>query len=112
MTSTNLAEVPPFSASLGLRYDRVTMFAEAELLMAASQQQVDTDVLEQATPGYGVFNVRVGRQIRALRVTFVVDNVLNTLYLDFLSYQRDPFRSTVRVREPGRNVYVNLAYRF
>jgi iron complex outermembrane receptor protein len=112
MTSTNLAEIPPFSGSLGLRYDRVTTFAEAELLMAASQQHVDTDVLEQPTPGYGVFNVRVGRQIRALRVTFVVDNVFNKLYLDYLSYQRDPFRSTVRVREPGRNVYVNLAYRF
>jgi iron complex outermembrane receptor protein len=45
-------------------------------------------------------------------VTFDVDNVLNKLYLDYLSYQRDPFRSTVRVREPGRNFYVNLAYRF
>ncbi len=110
--SPNLAEIPPFNGSLGLRYDRVTMFAEAELLVAGSQRHVDTDVLEQPTPGYGVLNLRAGRQIKALRVTVDVDNVFNKLYLDYLSYQRDPFRSTVRVREPGRNVYMNVSYRF
>jgi iron complex outermembrane receptor protein len=112
ITSTNLAEIPPLSGTLGLRYDRVTTFGEAELVMAASQQHVDTDVLEQSTPGYSVLNLRVGRQIRALRLTFDLDNVFNTLYLGYLSYQRDPFRSTVRVHEPGRNVYANIAYRF
>jgi hypothetical protein len=45
------AEIPPLSGSLGLRYDRVTTFREVELLMAASQQHVDTEVLEQSTPG-------------------------------------------------------------
>jgi outer membrane receptor protein involved in Fe transport len=54
----------------------------------------------------------VGRQIRALRLTFDLDNVFNTLYLGYLSYQRDPFRSTVRAHGPGRNVYANIAYRF
>jgi iron complex outermembrane receptor protein len=112
LTSTNLSEIPPFGGSIGLRYDRVTTFAETELLMVASQQHVDTDLSEQATPGYGVLNARVGRQIKALRVTFNADNVFNKLYLSYLSYQRDPFRSTVRVREPGRNFFVNLAYRF
>jgi outer membrane receptor protein involved in Fe transport len=112
ITGTNLAEIPPLSCSLGLRYDQMTTFGEAEVLLAASQQHVDTDVLEQATPGYGVLNVRVGRRIKALRLTFDLDNVFNTLYLDYLSYQRVPFRSTVRVREPGRNVYANIFYRF
>ena len=112
LISTNLAEIPPLSGSLGLRYDRVTTFGGAELVMAASQQHVDTDLLEQATPGYSVLNVRVGRQINALRLTFDVDNLFNKLYLGYLSYQRDPFRSTVRVHEPGRNVHANISYRF
>ena len=85
ITSTNLAEIPPLSGSLGLRYDRVTTFGEAEILMAASQQHVDIDVLEQSTPGYGILNLRVGRQIRALRLTFDLDNVFNALYLGYLS---------------------------
>jgi outer membrane receptor protein involved in Fe transport len=29
-----------------------------------------------------------------------------------MSYQRDPFRTGTRVFEPGRNVYINLSYRF
>jgi iron complex outermembrane receptor protein len=110
--STNLAEIPPFNGSLALRWDRVTMFGEAEVVMAGSQQQVNTDVLEEPTPGYGVLNLRAGRQINGLRLTVDVDNVFNKLYLDYLSYQRDPFRSTVRVREPGRNIYMNVSYRF
>ena len=60
---------------------------------------------------YGVLNVRVGRQIRRFARDVAWTTLFNTLYLDDLSYQRDPFRSTVRVREPGRNVYLNLAYR-
>ncbi len=112
ITSTNLAEIPPFNGSLGLRYDRLTVFGEAEVLVAASQNHVDSDLLEEPTPGYGVLNVRAGRQFRSLRLTVNLDNVFDTLYLDYLSYQRDPFRSTVRVHEPGRNVYVNVSYRF
>ncbi len=88
------------------------VFGEAELLVAGSQRHVDSDLLEQPTPGYGVLNLRAGRQIRSLRLTFDIDNVFDKLYLDYLSYLRDPFRSTVRVREPGRNVYVNVSYRF
>ena len=80
--------------------------------MTASQQHVDTHVLEQSTPGYSVLDLRVGRQIRALRLTFDPDNVFNALFLGYLSYQRDPFRSTVCVHERGRNVYANVAYRF
>ena len=63
-------------------------------------------------PGYGVLNLKVGGQRRNVRVTLAVDNVLNTLYVDHLSYLRDPFRLGTRVREPGRNYYVNVAYRF
>jgi iron complex outermembrane recepter protein len=112
LTSGNLAEMPPLNGSVALRYDRATMFGQVEVAMAASQPHVDADVLEATTAGYGVLNLRVGRQIKALRVTFDIDNVFDRLYLDYLSYQRDPFRSTVRVREPGRNLYVNISYRY
>jgi iron complex outermembrane receptor protein len=112
LTSANLAEIPPLNGSLALRYDRVTMFGEAELVAAASQTHVNADLLEEPTPGYSVLNVRVGRQFKTLRLTLAMDNVFNALYLDFMSYQRDPFRSTVRVREPGRNLYVNVSFRY
>ncbi len=83
-----------------------------EGIFSAEQTRVDSDLLETPTPSYGVLDVRVGGGRRNLRVTLAIENVLNTLYVDYLSYQRDPFRSGVRVREPGRNVYANLSFRF
>ena len=50
--------------------------------------------------------------MRKLRLTIALDNVLNRLYISYNSYQRDPYRTGVRVREPGRNLYASLAYRF
>jgi len=43
---------------------------------------------------------------------FVLNNTLDKEYLEFLSYQRDPFRSGTRVYEPGRSFYVNLSYHY
>jgi iron complex outermembrane receptor protein len=112
LTSVNISEIPPLRGSMSVRYDRVTFFGEAELVATARQAHVDADVLEDPTPGYSVLNVRVGRQIQRFRVTINVDNVLDRTYLDFTSYRRDPFRSTVRVYEPGRNLYLNVSYRY
>jgi outer membrane receptor protein involved in Fe transport len=39
-------------------------------------------------------------------------NALDATYTEHLSYYRDPFRLGVRVNEPGRSVFVNVAARF
>jgi iron complex outermembrane receptor protein len=41
-----------------------------------------------------------------------MDNVLDALYSEHLSYQRDAFRSGVRVYEPGRTLSARLSARF
>jgi iron complex outermembrane receptor protein len=38
--------------------------------------------------------------------------VFDARFVEHLSYQRDPFRSGVRVFEPGRNLFVNVDFRF
>jgi iron complex outermembrane receptor protein len=45
-------------------------------------------------------------------VTAGVTNAFDRLYTDHLSYQRDPFRSGVRVPEPGRSLFANASFRF
>ena len=50
--------------------------------------------------------------MRKLRLTIALDNVLNRLYVNYNSFQRDPYRTGVRVREPGRNLYASVSYRF
>ena len=112
ITSPNVAEIPPANATVGLRYDRAVVFAEAQGVFAASQDRVDTDLQEAPTPGYGVLNLRVGGQLKHLRLTLALDNVFNRLYLNHNSFRRDPYRTGARVPEPGRNLYASLAYRF
>jgi iron complex outermembrane receptor protein len=57
-------------------------------------------------------DLRVGTQFKQLRLTIALDNVFDRLYLNYNSYQRDPYRTGARVPEPGRNLYASLAYRF
>jgi len=112
ITSTNLSEIHPVMGSIAIRYNRSIYFGEVETMFSGRHVNVDTDLQEEPMPAYGVLGVKAGAQWRAVRVTVAVDNVLDQLYTDHMSYQRDPFRLGTRVREPGRNLYLNVAYRF
>lgn len=110
--SKDLAEMPPVTGRTSLRWDDGRFWGEAEGVFAAAQTNVDTDVAEAATPGWGVANLRAGFTIGSVGLTLGVENLFGRLYSEHLSYQRDPFRSGVKVPEPGRNVFVNLSYRY
>lgn len=110
--STNLPEMPPVRSRTTLRYDIGSYWVEAEGVFAGPQDNVDTDLLETPTPGYGIANARAGINFNRISVAFGVHNVFDRFYYENLSYYRDPFRSGTRVYEPGRNVFINLSYRF
>jgi len=110
ITTTTLAEMPPTTLRVAGRYDTGKVFVELEGVFADAQDRVDADLGETTTPGYGVANVRVGATWGGLRVVLGLLNALDRQYSEALSYQRDPFRSGVRVSEPGRNFYLNLAF--
>ena len=110
--STNLAEMPPINSRTDLRYDTGRYWAEVEGVFVGPQDNVDTDLQETPTPGYGIANARVGINFKRLAVAFGVYNIFDRFYYENLSYQRDPFRSGTRVYEPGRNFFINVSYRF
>ena len=110
--SKDLAEMPPVTGRTALRWDDGRFFGEVEGVFAAAQSNVDTDLAEAATPGWGVANLRAGVTIGSVGLTLGVENLFGRLYSEHLSYQRDPFRSGVKVPEPGRNVFVNISYRY
>jgi iron complex outermembrane receptor protein len=110
--SSNVVEIPPYSARAAFRYELGKGFGEIEGVFAARQDRVDTDLEEQPTPGYGVANLRAGARLGWLQLTVAVYNLLDRQYVEHLSYQRDPFRSGTRVPEPGRSVAVTAAARF
>jgi iron complex outermembrane receptor protein len=107
-----LAEMPPLRGRVSARYDDGRLFGSLEGAFAADQERVDASLGETRTPGWGVMNASLGVRQGRLRLTAGVANVFDRLYTDHLSFQRDPFRSGVRVPEPGRSLFANASFRF
>jgi iron complex outermembrane receptor protein len=110
--SRELPEMPPLRAKLGIRYDDSRHFAALDLVASGRQDRVNADLNEEPTPGYGVVNTAAGYRRGHVALTLGATNLLDRAYVPHLSYQRDPFRTGVRVLDPGRSVYANLSCRF
>jgi iron complex outermembrane receptor protein len=107
-----LAEMPALRGRARLRFDDGRWYLVGEEMVTADQDRVDADLGEQPTPGAAVTNLSGGVRWGALSVTVGVTNLFDRLYVDALSYQRDPFRLGVRLPEPGRQWFTNIAWRF
>ena len=112
VTSRDLAETPPLRARLRARVDDGRFFAELEGVGSASQTHVDASLGEQATAAYALANLTAGLRRGRLSLAVGVANLLDTYFVEHLSFQRDPFRTGVRVAEPGRNVFANASWKF
>jgi iron complex outermembrane receptor protein len=107
--STNLAEIPPLRGRVNLRFDQGHFFAAIEGVYSAAQNRIDSDLSEETTPSYAILNVSGGIRRGKFGITAGIGNLFNRTFGEHLSYQRDPFRSGVRLTEPGRNLFLNLA---
>ena len=112
LNSRNLSEIPPLRSRAVLRYDDGRYFGVTEGVFSTAQRATDFDLGEEETPSYGILNLSGGLRRGRVRVTGGIENVFNRNYSEHLSYQRDPFRSGIRVMEPGRNFYVNVGVGF
>lgn len=110
--STALSEMPALRGRTSVRYGTRFWFAEVEGIAVNAQRRVNPELLETPTPGYATLNAKVGWHARQTAITLGLDNALDRLYYESLSYQRDPFRNGVRVPEPGRTLFVSVGYRF
>jgi iron complex outermembrane receptor protein len=110
--SPPLAEMPPVRAAGELRYDDGRFGLVLEGVAVADQTRIDPRLGETPTPGYAVFNARGSVKHGRLAIAASVGNLLDRLYTEHLSYQRDPFRNGVRVYEPGRTAHVNVSFGF
>ena len=108
----DIAEIPPLTARLSLRYDTGTYFGEVEGILTATQNNVDSDLQEEKTSGYGIMNIKLGGEYKNFKVICGIKNVFDKLYYNHLSYLRNPFRSGVKVPEPGRTYYLTVSYVF
>jgi len=109
---TNLPEIPPLTGTAGLGYENESFYALLEGVFAASQDQVDSNLDEPATPGWSIANLRAGYRWKWLNAYAGVSNLFDAEYTEHLSYQRETFRSGIPVPEPGRTFYVGLRGEF
>ena len=112
LSDTNLAEMPPVRTRGALRYGTRRFFAEIEGVASGAQRRVNRDLREQPTPGWGVLNAMAGVHTAKLNLAAGLSNLTNRFYYESVSYQRDPFRTGVKVPEPGRSVYLSVTYAF
>lgn len=111
-TDKSLAEIPPLTGTVALRYDSGSWFVELSEKMAARQDRVDDALNEVETPGWAVTDIKAGATFDPWSLVAGVNNLFDRYYFSHLSYQRDPFRSGVRVPETGLLAFVTLTYRF
>lgn len=105
-----LFEIPPLEGRLAFRYEIEKYFAEIEGIWADDQGRVDEELQEEKTAGWGIMNLKVGLTYKNLNLFAGIQNVLDRQYYEHLSFQRDPFRSGIKVPEIGRSFYISLSY--
>jgi iron complex outermembrane receptor protein len=110
--STDLAEMPPLSGRLAMRWQNPRLFGEIEGVGAASQDRVNTDLNEEPTPGWGIVNLKGGFTSGSWRIQIILGNLFDTTYHEHYSHLRNPFRNGFVVSEPGRNLSVILGWRY
>ena len=110
--STDLPEMPPLSGRLAARWQNTRYFAEIEGLGAMSQDNIDTDLNESPTPGWGIMNLKAGYSRGHWRIQAVLANVFDRNYHEHFSYLRNPYRTGVIINEPGRNLSATLGWTF
>ncbi|MDY6971924.1 MAG: TonB-dependent receptor [Thermodesulfobacteriota bacterium] len=105
-----LLEIPPLQGRIAVRYDTDRYFTEIEGIFADDQHRIDSELNEEKTHGWGIVNLKMGMVYKKFNVFCGIHNIFDRQYFDHLSYQRDPFRTGIKVPEIGRDFYLNLTY--
>ena len=77
-----------------------------------AQKRVDKSFLEIPSGAWNSIDVGLLWKYSPFVVNVDVQNILNAVYSQSLSYVRDPFASGMRVVEPGVSVRVNVRYSY
>lgn len=102
-----LPEIPPLSATAGLKYERERYSIDFKGRFAADQERIAASFDETRTPGFSVFDLQGHvAPIKGLSVGAAVLNIFDRNYYEHLnrSYRNMPVQGLIF--EPGRNVTV------
>lgn len=108
-----LPEVPPFSATAGLKYGRERYSVDLRGRFVADQEHIAVSFDESRTPGFSVFDIRGHIEpLAGLSVGAALLNIFDRNYYEHLNrgYRNMPEQGLIY--ETGRNVTVFLRYDF
>ncbi len=117
-TSKNLAEIPPMKAILGVTYMPIeSLSLEADLIAAASWDNVDSENGEQDIGSYGVVNLKATKTFaNNIEWSIGVDNLFDKVYQTSNTYKDLTLLTgaddSMLLNEPGRYIYTQLKYKF
>jgi iron complex outermembrane receptor protein len=101
-----MQQVPPFKLIQAFRYQYRSLQVQAEQIIAASQNRINTGFFEQATPSWSILNLRfvygISMGASAVQFNLAIENILDNNYREHLNWGGIP--------QPGRNILVGVNY--
>lgn len=120
-TGTNMPNMRPFKANVGLNYDYdAATDARVSFVGATKWDKVDAENGEQKLPGYGVLNFKASHRFRkGFKLSVGVDNLLDKTYAVSNTYKDlvlltagNGVDNVMLLNEPGRYFYGQISYQF
>lgn len=109
-----LAQIPPFMANLGVKFEENKFWIALSSRLVAEQNRISASFMEEKTPGFGTLDLRAGViPFPNFSIGFAVLNIFDKAYYEHLNYSyQNSNTSSGHIYETGRNFTTYLKYKF
>ncbi|HFA48597.1 MAG TPA: TonB-dependent receptor, partial [Bacteroidetes bacterium] len=108
-----LPEIPPFTASLGLVFEKDWLTADIRGRYASKQDRISQSFGKTITPSFSVFDLRIGtRPVEGLSIGAAMLNIFDANYYEHLNRGYRNNSEQGLIFEPGRNITAFVKYEF
>lgn len=109
-----LAQIPPFTAILGVEFKEDKYWVSLSSRLVAEQTRVSESFMEQEAPGFATVDLRIGYEpFKNLSVGAAVLNIFDTTYYEHLNFSYANSNTLMgKIYEPGRNFTTYIKYSF
>ena len=109
-----LAQIPPFMANLGVKFEENKFWIAINSRLVANQSRISASFMEEETPGFGTLDLRAGvKPFPNFSIGFAVLNIFDKAYYEHLNYSyQNSNTSSGHIYETGRNFTTYIKYNF
>lgn len=109
-----LAQIPPFMANLGVRFEEDQYWIALSSRLVAKQDRVSASFMEQESPGFGTLDIRAGFEpFEGFSIGAALLNVFDKTYYEHLNFSYSNSNTlSGKIYESGRNFTTYIKYKF